>query len=234
MKFNFEITVDIEVETDGDEKLIRFDNDSTVGLNPTTHGFTITPDWTNRRFTMAFPGDSSFYHVTEEGKTETKRNEGRHLSHEAVVADVYSGLRSIGPVFPADRLADLLNIEWLYIWDLDGIREYFDREGVIESMSEKLRVNSDEVANLISVISTDPDEYDEWTNHTLSRVSLAEAVDSSRSAFLSPSLDHLVIIYPDEYACLVAMEDLADVVFHLKGSLVWDALRDALIENNDD
>lgn len=227
MKFNFDVSVDIEVDTEGDAKLIRFGNEDTLGVSPTSHGFTLTPDWTGRRFTMAFPKHSGFYHVTEEEGLETKRNEERHLSRESIMADIYSGLRSIGPVVPADWLG----YEWLYRWDIEGITEYFEREDVVEKSANRLRVKSEEKDLLITEISNDPRKYKEWVENTLTRFCLEDAIDSSMAAFISPSIDELIIIYPDEYACVIALEDLGDIVLHLEGSMVWDSIREAIIDD---
>jgi hypothetical protein len=63
----------------------------------------VTNDWNNRHFTLAFDEDSIFYHVTrEDSESDGSGNEG--VLPEHFITEIYGYVRSIDPPVPADQL----------------------------------------------------------------------------------------------------------------------------------
>ena len=62
---NFDPAENIHVEANDDGVKVRFSGE-TLALNATSTGFSVTNDWNNRHFTLAFDESSLLYHLTHE------------------------------------------------------------------------------------------------------------------------------------------------------------------------
>jgi len=130
--FSPELPEDIHVEKDGDSVKVRFGEADTIGYNFTEDGVSITPDWTDRRFTLALLANSAFFHVTEEGEDEWKREEARHMSHEGLIAEFYDSIRNVGDVGSGNfRPITMYDFKKLYHWDIEEVKDFLRKEALL-------------------------------------------------------------------------------------------------------
>lgn len=216
---------DISVESDDGVRVHFAEN--TLGYNYTADGISITPDWTSRRFTLAFPKDSVLYHVTQEGVEEKRGNEGNVTTSE-FIADVYTGVRAIGDLIPKDYL----EIEYLGVIELEEIREYLREEDVLTREKGHLTVNGERRAKLEDRLRTDPMALFEFYTRALDFYPKEDAFGTGEHFFAVPGLNELFLVFrfPDDYVAVIEIRDLLDVTETLTGSRVFDMLLQTISE----
>ncbi|WP_135536453.1 hypothetical protein [Halostella pelagica] len=214
--FNYNPIFDIDVVSDDDGIRVHFDED-TLGINPNANrgGFSLTPDWNNRHFTLAFSENSVLYHLTHEGSENGERPGEGDLQPEAFIADVYGAVRALGPVIPADRL----EIESVGNPDFDEIESYLEEKDVIQRSSTGVSVNRGRKDRLISDLNQKPGMKYEFYERVLNYVSLNEAVDSGEHIFVVPTMDavYLLFFFPDEYVGVVELRQFYVVLEMMAG-----------------
>lgn len=219
-EFNYDQLFDIDVVSDDDGIRVHFEED-TVGINPNANsgGFSITPDWNNRHFTLAFSEDSVLYHLTHEGAENGERPGEGDLQPEAFIADVYGAVRALGPVFPADRLG----IESVGRPDFEEIESYLEDEGVIQRSSTGVSVDRGRKDRLITDMNEKPGLKYEFYERVLTSVEIEDAVDSGENIFVVPAMDavYLLFFFPDEYVGVVELREFY-VVLELMAGLRKD------------
>lgn len=103
IQFNADTLLDVRVENDNGSVEVHI-GDDTLRFNPNEEdsGYSITPDWNDRHFTLAIKQDSVLYHITRDGDEE-RSGEGNRQPEDLIV-DVYLAFRALGPALPAERL----------------------------------------------------------------------------------------------------------------------------------
>jgi hypothetical protein len=104
--FNYDSLFEVWYEEDGEGGYNVHFHEDTLGINPNKEdsGYSLTPGWNDRHFTLAFSEDSVLYHLTQEGILEGERIGEGDLQPRAFIADVYGAVQVLGPVIPADNL----------------------------------------------------------------------------------------------------------------------------------
>lgn len=207
---------DVDIERHDDGIRVHFDEDTLgVNLNADDSGFSLTPDWNDRHFTLAFSEDSALYHLTHEGSEDGERPGEGDLQPEALIADVYGAVRALGPVLPAERLG----IESVGRPDFDEIESYLKEKGVVEMSSTGVSVNQSKKERLISGMDRSAETKYEFYEQVLDTVSLEEAVDSGEHIFVVPEMDavYLLFFFPDEYVGVVELRQFYAVLEGMSG-----------------
>lgn len=214
--FNYDPIFDINVVSDDDGVRVHFDED-TLGINPNVNsgGFSLTPDWNDRHFTLAFSEDSVLYHLTHEGSQNGERPGEGDLPPEAFIADVYGAVRALGPVIPATRL----EIESVGKPDFEEIELYLEDKGVIQRSSTGVSVDRGRKDGLVSDLNQKPGLKYEFYERILNYVSLDEAVASGENIFAVPAMDavYLLFFFPDEYVGVVELRQFYVVLEMMAG-----------------
>lgn len=223
-----EITEDIEVVKEDGEVDVHIGDSETVGYNFTEDGVSITPDWTDKRFTLALLSNSAFFHVTQEGEDEWKREEARHISHEGLIAEFWDSIRNVGQVGTGNaRPITMFDIDRIYSWDLDELKELFEERGIVEYTDDGVRINSDKVEKLMEKFKSSLIFRILFFRRILNSVSLEEAKKEGNWLYVSPRLDCFILIYPDGYACELAVGDVEAALMMLTSSRWGDAILQA-------
>lgn len=216
-EFNSEPLFDIDVISDDDDDIkVLFDED-TLGINPNSDkgGFSLTPDWNNRHFTLAFSEDSVLYHLTHEGSENGERPGEGNLQPEAFIADIYGALRALGPIIPVDQL----DIESVGKPDFEDAQDYLEEKEVIERSSTGVSVNKEKKQQLISDLRKKPGLKYEFYDYVLTPVKLGEAVESGENIFIAPGMTevYLLFLFPDEYVSVVELREFYVVLEIMAG-----------------
>jgi len=214
INYNSPLSVRIEDVEDGGFN-VHFDED-TLGFNPNekNNGYSLTPDWNDRHFTLAFSGDSVLYHLTREGSEEERPGEG-DLHPEAFISDVYVAIRSIGPVVPADRL----EIDEVGKPNFDQIEEYLVGKGVISRTEAGVDINREKQEELVSALNQSIKLKYEFYQNVLDSVSLEDAEKSGENIFVVPNIEevYLLFFFPDGYVSVAEIREFYTMLETLSG-----------------
>lgn len=217
--FNDGPLFDIRIEDKDDGGLRLHFADDTVGLNTTTEdpGFSLTPDWNDRHFTLAIPEESVLYHVTEEGvETNAGDRPGEgNLQPGAFIADVYGALRALGPVMPVDHLP----VDDVGKPNFDQIKEYLIANGVLQDTEAGFTVDQARKERLVSRFTVEARHKYEFYEHILDWVTIDEAVASNRVVYVAPDINAvwLLVFFNDEYVSVVQLREFYATLEMLAG-----------------
>lgn len=215
-EFNSSPLFDINVVSDDDGLIIHFGED-TLGINPNANngGFSLTPDWNNQHFTLAFSEDSVLYHLTQDGSENGERLGEGDLQPEAFIADIYGAVRALGPVIPIDRL----EIMTVGRPDFDEIETYLEEKEVIQRSSTGVSVDKASKDRLVSDLNAKPGLKYEFYERVLESVKLEDVVDSGENIFVVPETDavYLLFLFPDEYVSVVEIRQFFVVLEMMAG-----------------
>lgn len=148
--FNSWFGDDINVERHEDGVNVHFGKD-TLGFNKMSSGFSLTPDWNNRHFTLAFNEESILYHITREDLDD--RQNSNRLSVSDFVTELYGYIRALAPGKPVDEF----DLELVGKVDMDAMKAYLeDHEAVVkteEGLREEFIIGDSDTE--LDVITTD-------------------------------------------------------------------------------
>lgn len=226
--FNFDPGSDIYVDTTEDNVTIRFDGD-TFGLNPTSDGFSVTNDWNNRHFTLAFDENSILYHVVRED--EDDRTSGkRGMPPEEFAAELYGYFRALAPAVPEEQL----NLDFVGSADVDEMQAYLQEHDVVHDTDAGLRVDRDSRNELEEVLNSDPRTLGKLYQRVLEPVPFEEATDpeSGENIFLYPTARAIWVLFmfPDEYVGVTTAREALAFADKAGGSQMMDHVLRALAE----
>lgn len=222
--FNDKPTLDIDFERREDAVLVHFEDD-TLGFNTTTGGYSITPDWNDQRFTLAFSEDSVLYHLTNESKDE-KWGSG-NIQPEGFIAEVYTAVRTLAPVFPLSHL----DVEKVGKVDL-GLAEDFLRDWSVISRSGKgYTVNGDNKKELERAYEEDPNVREEFFDKILTKVPISDIEETGDNIFVvlnGESRPKILFLFPDGYVGIITPEELLYSLDDLTAARSLDLLLQAI------
>lgn len=214
INYNSPISVKIEDIEDGGFNL-HF-NEDTLGFNPneTNNGYSLTPDWNNRHFTLAFSENSVLYHLTREGTEEERPGEG-DLHPEAFISDVYVAIRSVGSLIPADRI----ELDEVGKPDFDQIEEYLVDKGVISRTKAGIDINREKQGELVSALNQSIKLKYEFYQEVLDSISLEDAEKSGENIFVVPDIEeaYLLFFFPDGYVSVAEVREFYKMLETLSG-----------------
>ncbi|MDS0222860.1 hypothetical protein NDI54_16055 [Haloarcula sp. S1AR25-5A] len=218
--FNFDLGSDIHIDTEGEGINLRFNGD-TLGFEPTADGMSVTNDWNNRHFTLAFDEDSIFYHITrEDSESDGSGNEG--VLPEHFITEIYGYVRSIDPPVPADQL----DFEVVGRADLDEMQAYLDDKAVVQETDNGIRIDHENRVGLGEFLNNNPAELGKLYERILHPVPFEEAIDpkSGENIFLYPTSDIIYVLFtfPDCYVSVVPAQRALSLADEAGGSQVID------------
>lgn len=220
------------VREDGQVKIIF--KEGTLGISSTSDGYTVTPDWNTRRFTLAFSEGSALYHLTEESKGEKQYNE-EDVPVESFIADVYTAVRGIGHLSPIERIVDTLEEKGLKtgVVEVESIREYLKDKRIIEETDAGIEVNPERREKFISGYSKDRELRKEAVSQSIKYLPADEIPESEEEIFVIADDEYrlyVLFLFPDGYASVIPMEELLTSIFQMSGSMTLDMLFRALLD----
>lgn len=207
----------IHVEHHDDGVNVHFGED-TVGFNQTSDGISVTPDWNNRHFTLAFGEDSILYHITREDLDD--RRSGKSLRRDEFVEEMYGYVRSVAWGIPFEKL----DVEMVGKLDMDEMRDYLEENGAISDTNSGMRVDDESTSELIENIQNDPAELGRVLRRVLDPVSVEEARDGGEHIFLYPNPFNLYVLvfYPDDYVGITTLQEITSFWEFAGGSQLMD------------
>jgi len=227
--FNRGVAEDITVERRDDRILLRFGED-TLGVNPTSDGFTVTPDWNDRRFTLAIPENSVLYHLTEEVEEKKVGNEG-NIPPESFIAEIYGAVRSIAPLYPIRDLLEDSADEEVGRASFDALKDYLIDKGIVNITATGVEVKDERKRELESSYTNNETVREEVHEAVLSPIPATEMVDSDEAVFVATDEDSfpiLIFLFPDEYVAITSPTDLFFAVEQMTNARSIDLLMQAL------
>lgn len=200
-------TFKAELAIDAESLQLRF-GDRTLGLNPTESGFTCTPDWSEKRFTVAEADAetrkqcSHYFHVTSEGGAEEKIDKGHFRTEDEFALGMYETVRGFGNAFPLSEFTH----PFLLRLDTDGVMDIFAKSGVIEESGDVTRLDFQRMAVLQERLVA------EWSTAEIISamydiVLVSEARVSADELYFSPVTGNRVFLFPDGYVIEVAPDE---------------------------
>lgn len=213
---NSDSPLKVNIENDGEDGFKVHFNEDTLGFNPnkSDNGYSLTPDWNNRHFTLAFSEDSVLYHLTQEGTEEERHGEG-DLSPEAFIADVYIAIRSLGPVVPTDRI----DIDEVGKPDFDEIEEYLVDKNIITKTEHGVDIDRKKKEKLVTAINENISLKYEFYQRVLESVSTEDAKESGESIFVVPDVEEVYILFffQDGYVSVTEVREFYAMLESISG-----------------
>jgi hypothetical protein len=228
--FNLSDLVDIEVTTKDDGVNVSFGED-TLGINTTSDGYTVTPDWNGRRFTLAFTEGSVLYHLTKEGIEEKQGGEG-NVQPEGFIADVYTAVRSVADLYPLDDLVDELEIEEVGKVKISKIKSYLEEKEVIEHTNSGIAVDNERWRELEESYLEEKETRKDLVTETFESISVDELAESEENIFVFPDDEYRLyglFLFPDGYACAIREDHFLSSLLRITGSRTVDVLVQSLL-----
>jgi len=206
----------VNIENDGEDGFKVHFNEDTLGFNPnkSDYGYSLTPDWNNRHFTLAFSEDSVLYHLTQEGTEEERHGEG-DLSPEAFIADVYIAIRSLGPVVPTEQI----EIDEVGKPDFDEIEEYLVDKNIISKTEHGVDINRKEKQKLVAAIDDEIGLKYEFYQRVLESVNIENAKESGESIFVVPGVEevYILLFFQDGYVSVAEIREFYAMLESISG-----------------
>lgn len=207
--FNFEPTDYFTVRTTDDGTEIRFD-EHTLGVVPTSTGYSITNDWNNRHFTIGFTDKLVLYHLTREDISD--RGSGkRAMSRAEFIAELYAWVRA----FAYEVKEDDLSLDFVGILDLDSVRDSFIDEGIAIEADGGLDIDMAKEKDLVTKIVNQPQLHDDLLGDVFTPLDVSEMRDSGETIFFYPTKEDVKILflYPIDRVGIASGRDLMNGSF---------------------
>jgi len=222
--FNFDPSSNVHVDTTSGNITISFDGD-TFGITPTTNGFSVTNDWNDRHFTLAFDENSILYHITREGDDD--RSSGKEaVAPEEFVAEIYGYIRSIATPIPKDHLRDHLNLDFVGRADIEQLENYLRDKDVASDIDVGIQIDNKKREELVNELNDNPVALGELYQRVLDPVEFDEAVnpESGEHIFFYPTTDTIFVLFmfPDKYVGVTTAKEVLTLVDHAGGSQIMD------------
>jgi hypothetical protein len=209
---------DFFIEERDEEILIRFDGD-TLGFSSTDDGFSITNDWNDRHFTLAFGEESIIYHITRESSGDNQSGKN-NLGFPEFVAEMYAYLRSLGDLVRVDEL----EIEAVGKVDVGETKTYLEERAVVQEKSSGIQFSSEGMESWMQTLVEDGSERGSVLQRILEYRSVKEASESGEFVFVYPSEDDTLILvfYPDGLVGVMSIMDILQFDENASGSQIMD------------
>jgi hypothetical protein len=230
MKFNPDWLTDISVVRRDDQVLLEVGED-TLGVNPTSDGYSLTPDWNNRRFTLAITEESVLYHLTEESVEKKRGNEG-NIAPESFIAEIYGAVRTIAPLYPVSHLLEESDFAQVGKISFDAIEEYLKEAEVIELTESGVEVDAEKKNKLQRAYAESQSVRKRFLDEVLSLIPASEMVESGEQLFILPDKNYfpiLLLLFPDEYVGVTRPPELFFAIENMTGSRSVDLLIQTLV-----
>lgn len=193
-----------ELALDAESLRLKFRN-QTLGMNSTENGFTCTPDWSKKRFTVAEADAttreecSHYFHVTTEGGAEEKIAKGRFRTEYEFALGMYETVRGMGNVYPLSEFGH----PFLLRVDTDRVMDLFAKWGVIKESRDLARLDFRRMSVFQEQIAA------EWSTAEIISamydiVPVSEARASANESYISPVTGNQLFLFLDGYVVEVA------------------------------
>lgn len=215
--FNFDPTDHIEVRTDEDGGILRFD-EHTFGINRTSDGYSLTNDWNTRHLTVGFSNDSCFYHLTREDIDQ--RVGKRSISRGEYIAEMLLYIRSTAPEMREEELP----FDVVGKLNIDGTRDYFLKHNVVEFLDDGLDVNLDRARSLVDEIVETPSLFGKLLGSVFDPVETSKLRDVGDIVYFYPGSDELeiIVLYPNNRVGVAKATEILDNPLKTGGSQIID------------
>ncbi|WP_229126351.1 hypothetical protein [Halapricum desulfuricans] len=212
---------EVNITHNNDSILVHF-GDDTLGINPTSNGYSLTPDWNDRHFTLAFSEESVLYHLTREDKGEKRGSEG-NIPLESFIAEIYLAVRSIAPLYPVEEL----DIDEIGVVDFEEMEDYLLDQNVISRTETGLTVDADKKKKLEIAYEESEKVREELLDRILTPLSADRIKDSGENIFVLPDEDYrplILFLFPDGYIGVTRPATLFNSLDNMTVSRTFDLL----------
>lgn len=222
--FNSDLATSFRVEEREDAVLLKFDED-TLGINPTSGGFSLTPDWNSKHFTLKLSEESILYHLTDE--TSDDRLGDGDLPPAEFIAEIYLAVRALAPLFPLEELG----LSTVGKVDIDKMEEYLERKGVISVNQGSINVNHERKEEFGREYLKNKDVRRIASGLISEPICIEEAKRSEEQIFVTFDKQYfpwVLLMFPDNYVGLCRPWKLLELVTQSTGSRSLSLLNRAM------
>ena len=224
--FNSPEFPDISVERDEDEVRIYSDND-TIGIDPSSNGFSVTNDWNDRHFSLSVKDESILYELSKDGDLSDDYEHGGKVPPESFFADLYTAVRGLGPGRPIEHM----EYDEVGKPEFSRIRDFLVESGIIDIDAKNMEVDESRMDALGTLYSISPKWRAIVNNYVLEPISVEEAREADECIFAVADRKnrlYAIIFFEDGYYSEVPVERLIDVFTSGSGSEVFDVINSSL------
>ncbi|MFC4406289.1 hypothetical protein [Haloarchaeobius iranensis] len=221
------LTDSVEIIEREESVLLRI-NDSTLGVNFSTDGFVLTPDWNSRHFTLAITDESVLYHMVREDEDDRTGGEG-DLQPEGFVADMYTAIRALTPLEPVSETG----IQQVGRINVDEAEGWLRDQAVIEGEGRDFTIDNERKNELEFEYNNVTSVRRDFATRFLEVIPLEDAIESGEIVFGAVDEDYylyFVFLFPDRYIGIVRPNKLLNIMSHLRGSSVFHYLQRSMTD----